>query len=122
MSFWLFFLGILCLVVGVFCKMSSDEVVAVRFRYDDLPQCITGDDNAARQDAMFATYGEGTACESPSCPNRCSAHGACLPSSVCWCFDGWSGDDCSVAPPLPATSPGARGTPWEAHLTKHRFY
>jgi len=62
-SFWLFFLGIVCLVLGVFCKMSSDEVVDLRFRYDDLPQCITGDDNAARQDAMFATYGEGTACE-----------------------------------------------------------
>ena len=31
---------------------------------------------------------EGKDCSVRACPNRCSMHGACLPSGACACFDG----------------------------------
>ena len=31
-----------------------------------------------------------------SCPNDCSSHGRCLANGKCWCYVGFTGEDCSV--------------------------
>jgi hypothetical protein len=50
---------------------------------------------------------EGKDCSVRACPNRCSMHGACLPSGACACFDGWQGKDC--AEPCDDMHTGATG-------------
>ena len=37
----------------------------------------------------------GADCSRATCPNDCSAHGACTAPHTCACYDGWGGDDCS---------------------------
>ena len=55
---------------------------------------------------------EGDTCLYRTCPNRCSARGACLPSSLCACFDGWQGSDCS----LPAPTGGVAARVLDPHF------
>lgn len=57
------FFGIFLVAIGAICDSASRSVVEVRQRYDDLPGCAPGGDNAAREEALYAANGDGIACE-----------------------------------------------------------
>ena len=44
---------------------------------------------------QLAVFGASTAIVAARCPNECSGNGECSPSSMCLCFAGYMGNDCS---------------------------
>jgi hypothetical protein len=43
------------------------------------------------------------------CPNRCQSRGKCTAAGTCECDGGYSGADCSIAPPCEVASPDCSG-------------
>jgi hypothetical protein len=80
----------------------------------DLAACLfdiaaTGDPSAADSSAINAittcirTTGASSCVFNANCPNWCSFHGTCS-GSVCTCFTGYSGSDCSISSFTTSTS------------------